>query len=390
MATARSTASSTAVFVSHAVSRTSELLSCAKAAVKAAQAREDRLPNPPPTSWSRDLLADDLRLCSSHPPLPHLEEPLTLLRTTETDLGYLEQLVKRRGTTNDPTVEISQRVESLGVTTQSLQALLVNLDRPYKKQRQRHYQCIQGWFRERQTQQKNRLQRILQVRGTVLQEQAKRRQRFQQTNKVRSKTQGLFVPPPPLPPKANGSNGGGGGSAHRPVVPTVPLPSTTGVTTNGTASRTNPPPTFVVPTSVKHTPQPSLYGNSGSYYTSGATGYGYGSSGMRNRRGGGASDGLQQEYQQRTDRLQEARQAEQSIAELGTVFGKMSTMIAQQSETLEKVEDDVEAAFADVSAGQEEITILYEIKKGNRPLILKTFALLNFLIIFMRFYAKNK
>ena len=63
-------------------------------------------------------------------------------------------------------------------------------------------------------------------------------------------------------------------------------------------------------------------------------------------------------------------------------------MISQQSETIDKVEDDVEAAFMDVSAGQEEITVLYSIKKGNRALIIKTFAMLIFLIIFMRFYAR--
>ena len=64
----------------------------------------------------------------------------------------------------------------------------------------------------------------------------------------------------------------------------------------------------------------------------------------------------------------------------------MSTLISEQGEVLEKVEDDVEAAFVDVIAGQEELTKLYGIKKGNRPLIIKTFAILNFLIVFMRFY----
>jgi uncharacterized protein with ParB-like and HNH nuclease domain len=48
----------------------------------------------------------------------------------------------------------------------------------------------------------------------------------------------------------------------------------------------------------------------------------------------------------------------------------------------------VEAALVDVAAGQQEITTLYSIKKGNRALIIKTFALLIFFIVFMRFYAK--
>jgi syntaxin 5 len=96
-----------------------------------------------------------------------------------------------------------------------------------------------------------------------------------------------------------------------------------------------------------------------------------------------------QEQQQRRDtrnRLQHARQAESTLAELGTLFGKMSSLISQQGEVLEKVEDDVEAALLDVSAGESEIQTLYTIKKGNRGLILKVFGILIFLIIFMRFY----
>lgn len=97
---------------------------------------------------------------------------------------------------------------------------------------------------------------------------------------------------------------------------------------------------------------------------------------------------LQQRQQERhsQQRLDEARQAESSLAELGNLFGKMSTLIAQQAEVLDKVEDDVEAAMVDVASGGKEIQTVYHIQKGNRPLILKTFLLLNFFIVFMKFY----
>jgi t-SNARE complex subunit (syntaxin) len=62
-------------------------------------------------------------------------------------------------------------------------------------------------------------------------------------------------------------------------------------------------------------------------------------------------------------------------------------LISQQAEVIDNIEDDVEAAHGDVKAGQEEITILYSIKKGNRALILKVFGLIIFLIIFLRFYG---
>jgi syntaxin 5 len=73
---------------------------------------------------------------------------------------------------------------------------------------------------------------------------------------------------------------------------------------------------------------------------------------------------------------------------LGTLFGKMSTLLSQQAEVVDKVEDDVEAAMVDVAAGHDEITTLYSIKKGNRALIIKVFAILIFFIIFMRIYKK--
>ena len=112
---------------------------------------------------------------------------------------------------------------------------------------------------------------------------------------------------------------------------------------------------------------------------------------MRNRKATSANtNALAQEQIQQTstERLHEARQAERSLAELGTVFNKFSTIVTTQSEQIQVIEDDVEAAHDYVEAGQNEITILYEIRKGNRPLILKTFLLLNFLIVFMKLYAR--
>jgi syntaxin 5 len=84
--------------------------------------------------------------------------------------------------------------------------------------------------------------------------------------------------------------------------------------------------------------------------------------------------------------LDQAKQAESTLAELGTLFGKMTHLISAQGEQLEKLEDDVEAAMGDVTAGQEEIQTLYSIKKGNRALIIKVFAILIFFILFMRLY----
>ena len=91
---------------------------------------------------------------------------------------------------------------------------------------------------------------------------------------------------------------------------------------------------------------------------------------------------------QTQNRLQEAQQAERTLAELGTMFTKMTSLISQQGEVLEKVEDDVEAGLQEIIGGENEIQNLYAIRKGNRGLIIKLFSLLIFFIIFMRFYAR--
>jgi syntaxin 5 len=85
-------------------------------------------------------------------------------------------------------------------------------------------------------------------------------------------------------------------------------------------------------------------------------------------------------------RAQQARLAEKSIAELGVMFHKMSSLIVQQGETLERIEDDVESAGLDIDAGHGELVKVYGMTKGNRGLILKVFGVLIFLIIFMKLY----
>ena len=95
---------------------------------------------------------------------------------------------------------------------------------------------------------------------------------------------------------------------------------------------------------------------------------------------------LRRQNRETQSRLASARLAEKSIAELGVMFTKMSTLITQQGEVLERIEDDVEAASGDIDAGHDEIVKLYGMTKGNRGLILKVFGILIALIIFMKVY----
>jgi hypothetical protein len=246
---------------------------------------------------------------------------------------------------------------------------------------------------------------------------------------------------------ASSSNGNGSAApAARTTIAASPYtaPAATTSTATVTATTSRPTSTLSSSTMAQQRPRPtsggySYYGGNGptgnSAYGGGATSGGYGRtgtggyggsaanasyyvggnsssssvggavSGMRQRRQVAASattqdndqsqdfaiqEQMQIRQQERKSqlRLKEARQAEKTLATVATLFGKMSTMISQQAEVVDKVEDDVEAAFLDVAAGHEEITTLYSIKKGNRALIIKVFGILIFFILFMRIYKK--
>jgi hypothetical protein len=450
----------------HAVSRSAELLSCAKTAVKIA--RKSLASGNPTASWSEHYSVSHLRLYpveeqQSGPQHESLEDGLSLLRTMEGELKQLEALVRRRGHTNDPTEEITLSVRRLEAdTSELLQLINVMIPPTARGQRQKHWQMLQKWFQTLATHQGNRLKEILKTRGKVVADQAQRRKQFQPktaTNKAFDQwdSNPLFNLPatrvsrqPPAQGTASapatGTNGGlthsgpqagqvaqSNGTANSDAAISVANPNSVQPrgTTNGYSyyHRTSSAPGSGF--------QSMGYGGSAGNAAAYAGGYGGGTgTGMRQRRVQGDTNGsqansntasvdpqqtlqLRHQARQTQHRVNEARQAERSLAELGTLFGKMSvraplaeyskfgystseivshflhylsmayqSLITQQSEVIDKVEDDVEAALVDVAAGQQEITTLYSIKKGNRALIIKTFALLIFFIVFMRFYAK--
>jgi hypothetical protein len=486
----------------HAVSRSNELLSCAKTALKIAQSstivdNNDNCENPL-THMSVESLC--LNPMFRHPPptLAILEDGLTLLRAMEFSLHKLQALVRRRGHTNDPTEQISQLIHQLEQDTQELAEFVQGLSRrkTRSKQASAHWQLIGTWFQLVASHQSVQLKEILKLRGTVLADQAQRRklvsqQQQQQQQQQYKSTHGgggpttstaavAAVRNPPRRPRtsgngnsthtntplfdsplftatqsttmtatanhrtpaqsrngsANNNNNNNGSQAEASATFAHPAdaagaastfskpPSSSSSTTTCSISTTSSSNGGGVSTMAKQPTASSYYASSSGYggaavgaaaTATGGGGYGGGSGGgygMRQRKGPSSSSSnnknstmtrqdesstavqmqmqIQERKQQRqtAQRVEEAQQAERQLGELGTLFGKMSTLISQQGEVLEKVEDDVEAALVDVTAGQEEITKLYHIKKGNRGLIIKTFAILIFLICFMRLYKK--
>lgn len=431
---------------SSSFNRSNELLSCAKTSWKIRQQEELRehqqqqrdlgnaVPPPPPPRNTPNF-----RLASldgpSPPSLAVLEDGFTLLRAMEYGTKQLQGLVRRRGHTNDPTQEISSLVKQLEQDLKELTSYCEQLLKVRRrKQEQRHWELVVQWFQQVANHHSGQLQECLKMRGQILAEQAQKRRKLVENNRN----------------KANGSNKGarvGATSAAASVSASAtplfdsPLFAATPSKRNGAMpmNRGNRNPNngqqqeLQQPLNRRKPQHPAPpNGSASNYYYNGATpggdsrpgygaayggnssggysgyggGYG-GSGGMRQRRGGNPSSTtipvqeqeeeekvhsqiqMRERKRQTQQRLDEARQAESTLSEVAKLYSKMSSLITQQGETLEKIEDDVECALVDVTAGQEELTKLYAIKKGNRPLIIKTFLILNFLIVFMRGYRNR-
>jgi len=79
-------------------------------------------------------------------------------------------------------------------------------------------------------------------------------------------------------------------------------------------------------------------------------------------------------------RLKKAQKIEASIAQMGQLFTQMASLVMEQSETIARIEDDVEEGLVDTKAAHESMTSLNEVTKGNRAMIFKVFAILIFFI----------
>jgi hypothetical protein len=501
------------IYDGHAVSRSNELVSCAKTAWKIIyhqqqqqlqphQSQQD--PATTTTTTTTNTIPPTFRLASLSDPAPPslvmLEDGLTLLRSMEYGLQQLQLLVRRRGHTNDPTQEIATLTQQLQQDTTELTEFCSSLlllqqqqqqqqqptrrrRRTISSQERKHWGYVVQWFQQVAAHFAEQLQECLKLRGEILTEQAQQRRKLTSATITNTNTNTstkkstigngalasktatttatrktsvhnlrgvssattttlydspLFQEPSSSSSKkllSSSSSSGPNWSYNSGSALSGPNHSSSHV--NGVSKETG---TTSTASSTTYYNNNGLYegyfgggggggggGYGGGYGGSGQSNYyhhhhnnnnnnnSHNSMGMRQRRGNISSSTIpapaqQQQEQQIVEeeqkvhsqiqlrqnqretqkRLEEAKQAETMLGELGRMFGKMSTLISQQGEMLEKIEDDVECALVDVQAGQEELTKLYSIKKGNRPLIIKTFAILNFLIIFMRIYYQKK
>lgn len=87
---------------------------------------------------------------------------------------------------------------------------------------------------------------------------------------------------------------------------------------------------------------------------------------------------------QKAQRLKNAQNVETKILQMGSLFQQMATLVMEQSETITRIEDDVEIGLQHTTEAHKSMESFYEISKGNRSMIIKVFVLLIvFIIIFL-------
>lgn len=67
---------------------------------------------------------------------------------------------------------------------------------------------------------------------------------------------------------------------------------------------------------------------------------------------------------------------ETTIAELGQIFTQLANMVAEQRETVQRIDADVDDVMANVSGGHRELLKYYASISSNRWLMLKVFGIL--------------
>jgi syntaxin 5 len=72
---------------------------------------------------------------------------------------------------------------------------------------------------------------------------------------------------------------------------------------------------------------------------------------------------------------------------MGELFSQMTSLIASQSETISRIEDDVESGYVDTSEGHKHMLAFDEVTRGNRSMIIKIFALMvAFIFLFLIYF----
>jgi hypothetical protein len=84
------------------------------------------------------------------------------------------------------------------------------------------------------------------------------------------------------------------------------------------------------------------------------------------------------------ERVKAADEIESTIGELGTLFKRLTSMIHEQQELVERIDEDVENAVVTVDNAHDQLKQAYDSASSNRALYTKVGAIL---IIFFLFFT---
>eukprot|EP00922_Rhytidocystis_sp_ex-Travisia-forbesii_P010487 GHVS01015365.1.p1 GENE.GHVS01015365.1~~GHVS01015365.1.p1 ORF type:complete len:286 (+),score=58.17 GHVS01015365.1:73-930(+) len=97
---------------------------------------------------------------------------------------------------------------------------------------------------------------------------------------------------------------------------------------------------------------------------------------------GGQQQSMVQRAQYSQERAEGMENVQRMIGELGQIFQKVASMVTQQDELVQRIDEDVDSSLHHVEQGQTELLNYFHRISSNRSLILKVFLILIAFVVF--------
>jgi syntaxin 5 len=308
------------------------------------------------------------------------------LHTLETRTSRLRKLATKSSLFDDPAAEISEISvavrEELGAVATGLDAL-ASAPQPGGRQTAAHFESVLAWLRARMANVTGDFQAALKQREATISAKESRAAKLSGISSLASPFAPSAAAVTPSTPAAAGSGTSSAsasafGSSGGRVVAKPQLLQRRRPAAGGACST---PPTH------SHKPQHhSSQPPQRAYHDLGAAGWGGspepGTPGWTDE-GASTPQQLQHFWTPRSQkhREQEVNAMQSTLAELGGLFQRFGALVSQQGEMIERIDANVEVAAGNIGEAHSNIQKYQRSMKGNRGLIIKTFAVLFFIII---------
>jgi len=93
-------------------------------------------------------------------------------------------------------------------------------------------------------------------------------------------------------------------------------------------------------------------------------------------------------YHDAASRAAEMRQVESTIVELGQMFSRMATLVAEQGEVVDRIDADMSESLTNVKEAQGQLQQYYESVMTNRGFIVRLFGVALFVVLLVMLYKR--